>query len=223
MRDALSIFDQAVSFCQGNLTYQKVTEDLNVLDSDNYFKLIDCALENNVSEMMLLLNGILDKGFDGGNMIQGLAQHVRNVLMAKDAKTLPLLETSEAQKAKYQQQAQKAPTPFLYKALKIANKCDINYRQSSNKRLLVELTLIEIGQITQPEDKDIPSAGRTPNRLKSLFQKIIAQLKPAIQGVGAELKGNGEESNEKLLRLLSSPFMLRKTKPTTRLPITNIK
>ena len=117
MRDALSIFDQAVSFCQGNLTYQKVTEDLNVLDSDNYFKLIDCALENNVSEMMLLLNGILDKGFDGGNMIQGLAQHVRNVLMAKDAKTLPLLETSEAQKAKYQQQAQKAPTPFLYKAL----------------------------------------------------------------------------------------------------------
>ena len=166
MRDALSIFDQAVSFCQGNLTYQKVTEDLNVLDSDNYFKLIDCALENNVPEMMLLLNGILDKGFDGGNMILGLAQHVRNVLMAKDAKTLPLLETSEAQKAKYQQQAQKAPTPFLYKALQIANKCDINYRQSSNKRLLVELTLIEIGQITQPEDKDIPSAGRTPNRLK---------------------------------------------------------
>ena len=206
MRDALSIFDQAVSFCQGNLTYQKVTEDLNVLDSDNYFKLIDCALENNVSEMMLLLNGILDKGFDGGNMIQGLAQHVRNVLMAKDAKTLPLLETSEAQKAKYQQQAQKAPTPFLYKALQIANKCDINYRQSSNKRLLVELTLIEIGQITQPEDKDIPSAGRTPNRLKSLFQKIIAQLKPAIQGAGAELKGNGEESNGKTPQTAVQPL-----------------
>ena len=206
MRDALSIFDQAVSFCQGNLTYQKVTEDLNVLDSDNYFKLIDCALENNVSEMMLLLNGILDKGFDGGNMIQGLAQHVRNVLMAKDAKTLPLLETSEAQKAKYQQQAQKAPTPFLYKALQIANKCDINYRQSSNKRLLVELTLIEIGQITQPEDKDIPSAGRTPNRLKSLFQKIIAQLKPAIQGAGAELKGNGEESNAKTPQTAVQPL-----------------
>lgn len=206
MRDALSIFDQAVSFCQGNLTYQKVTEDLNVLDSDNYFKLIDCALENNVPEMMLLLNGILDKGFDGGNMILGLAQHVRNVLMAKDAKTLPLLETSEAQKTKYQQQAQKAPTPFLYKALQIANKCDINYRQSSNKRLLVELTLIEIGQITQPEDKDIPSAGRTPNRLKSLFQKIIAQLKPAIQGAGAELKGNGEESNEKTPQTAVQPL-----------------
>lgn len=141
MRDALSIFDQAVSFCQGNLTYQKVTEDLNVLDSDNYFNLIDFALENKVTEMMLLLNGILDKGFDGGNMIQGLAQHVRNVLMAKDTKTLSLLETSDTQKAKYQQQAQKAPTAFLYKALQITNKCDINYRQSSNKRLLVELTL----------------------------------------------------------------------------------
>ena len=177
MRDALSIFDQAVSFCQGNLTYQKVTEDLNVLDSDNYFKLIDCALENNVSEMMLLLNGILDKGFDGGNMILGLAQHVRNVLMAKDAKTLPLLETSEAQKAKYQQQAQKAPTPFLYKALQIANKCDINYRQSSNKRLLVELTLIEIGQITQPED-DAAGAGRSPKQLKTLFQKLLRQVQP---------------------------------------------
>ncbi len=204
MRDALSIFDQAVSFCQGNLTYKKVTEDLNVLDSDNYFKLIDCALENKVSEMMLLLNGILDKGFDGGNMIQGLARHVRNVLMAKDAKTLPLLETSEAQKAKYQQQAQKAPTPFLYKALQITNKCDINYRQSSNKRLLVELTLIEIGQITQPDDKDIPGAGRTPNRLKSLFQKIAAQLKPAIQGAGAGLNGNRKENKDNKTAVVQS-------------------
>ena len=186
MRDALSIFDQAASFCQGDITYKKVIEDLNVLDSDNYFKTIDLALENKVSDMMLLLDGILNKGFDGGNMIQGLAKHVRNVMMAKDPQTLPLLETSEEQKAKYQAQAQKAPTPFLYKALKIMNECDVQYRQSSNKRLLVELTLIQIGQITQPEDKDIPSAGRTPHRLKSLFQKIIAQLKPVVQGAGAE-------------------------------------
>ena len=186
MRDALSIFDQAASFCQGDITYKKVIEDLNVLDSDNYFKTIDLALENKVSDMMLLLDSILNKGFDGGNMIQGLAKHVRNVMMAKDPQTLPLLETSEEQKAKYQAQAQKAPTPFLYKALKIINECDVQYRQSSNKRLLVELTLIQIGQITQPEDKDIPSAGRTPHRLKSLFRKIIAQLKPVVQGAGAE-------------------------------------
>ena len=190
MRDALSIFDQAASFCQGDITYKKVIEDLNVLDSDNYFRLIDLALENKVSEMMLLLDGILGKGFDGGNMIQGLAKHVRNVMMAKDAQTLPLLEASEEQKAKYQAQAQKAPTPFLYKALKLMNDCDVQYRQSSNKRLLVELTLIQIGQITQPEDQDVPSAGRTPHRLKSLFQKIVAQLKPAIQGAGAGQNGS---------------------------------
>ncbi|WP_218420924.1 DNA polymerase III subunit gamma/tau [Segatella copri] len=192
MRDALSIFDQAASFCQGNITYQKVIEDLNVLDSDNYFKLVDLALENKVSQMMLLLDNILGKGFDGGNMIQGLAQHVRNVMMAKDTQTLPLLETSEEQKAKYVEQAKKAPTPFLYKALQLMNNCDVQYRQSSNKRLLVELTLIQIGQITQPEDQDVPSAGRTPHRLKSLFQKIVAQLKPASQGAGA-----GQESGSK--------------------------
>ena len=186
MRDALSIFDQAASFCQGDITYKKVIEDLNVLDSDNYFNLVDLAISNKVSEMMVLLNNILNKGFDGGILVQGLAQHVRNVMMAKDPQTLPLLETSEEQKAKFQAQAQKAPTSFLYKALKIMNDCDVQYRQSSNKRLLVELTLIQVGQITQPEDQDVPSAGRTPHRLKSLFQKLIAPLKPASQGAGKE-------------------------------------
>lgn len=190
MRDALSIFDQAASFCQGDITYKKVIEDLNVLDSDNYFKFVDLALANKVSEMMVLLNNIINKGFDGGILIQGLAQHVRNVMMAKDPQTLPLLETSDEQKAKYQAQAQAAPTPFLYKALKIMNDCDVQYRQSSNKRLLVELILIQVGQITQPEDKDVPSAGRTPHRLKSLFQKLIAPLKPVAQGAGAAQEGS---------------------------------
>ena len=190
MRDALSIFDQAASFCQGDITYKKVIEDLNVLDSDNYFKFVDLALANKVSEMMVLLSNIINKGFDGGILIQGLAQHVRNVMMAKDPQTLPLLETSDEQKAKYQAQAQAAPTPFLYKALKIMNDCDVQYRQSSNKRLLVELTLIQVGQITQPEDKDVPSAGRTPHRLKSLFQKLIAPLKPVAQGAGAAQEGS---------------------------------
>lgn len=202
MRDALSIFDQAASFCQGDITYQKVIEDLNVLDSDNYFRIVDLALENKVSEIMLVLDGILNKGFDGGNMIQGLAQHVRNVMMAKDPQTLPLLETSDEQKAKYQAQAQKAPTPFLYKALKIMNNCDVQYRQSSNKRLLVELTLIQVGQITQPEDQDVPSAGRTPHRLKSLFQKIVAQLKPVAQGAGA---GQDGSSNTPIAAATVSP------------------
>ncbi len=187
MRDALSIFDQVTSFCQGHITYQKVLEDLNVLDADNYFRIIDLSLENKVPEIMVLLNGIIAKGFDGGNLINGLASHVRNVMMAKDASTLPLLEVSDQQRQRYQEQAQKCPTPFLYKALKIMNECDINYRQSSNKRLLVELTLIRVAQITQPEDDDAAGAGRSPKRLKSLFKNLLSsQPKTAAQVAGAE-------------------------------------
>ena len=176
MRDALSIFDQATSFCQGNITYDKVIEDLNVLDAENYFKIIDLSIINNVSDIMVLLNSIINKGFDGGLLIQGLAKHVRNVLMAKDPQTLPLLEVSDQQRERYQEQAKKCETRFLYQALKLMNQCDINYRQSSNKRLLVELTLIEVAQITQPDDG--ASAGRRPKRLKSLFKHLIQQSQP---------------------------------------------
>jgi len=176
MRDALSIFDQAASFCQGNITYQKVIEDLNVLDSEYYFQIIDLAVENKVSDIMVLLNNIINKGFDGGLLIGGLAKHARNVLMARDAQTLPLLEVSDQQRERYQKQAQKCPIPFLYKALQLMNSCDINYRQSSNKRLLVELTLIEIAQITQPDEGD--SSGRKPRRLKSLFKHLTQQHQP---------------------------------------------
>ena len=176
MRDALSIFDQAASFCQGNITYKKVIEDLNVLDSEYYFRLVDYALQNKVSESMVLLNDVIGKGFDGGLLVQGLARHVRNVLMARDAQTLPLLEVSEAQRQRYQEQALRAPIPFLYKALQLMNQCDINYRQSSNKRLLVELTLIEVAQLTQPDD--VPGSGRKPRRLKTLFKNLIQQSQP---------------------------------------------
>ena len=176
MRDALSIFDQAASFCQGNITYQKVIEDLNVLDSDNYFRIVDLALENKAMDIMVLLNNVINKGFDGGLLIQGLAKHVRNVLMARDPQTLPLLEVSDQQRERYQQQAQKCQIPFLYQALRLINQCDINYRQSSNKRLLVELTLIEIAQITQPDDS--VGSGRKPRRLKSLFKQLTSTVQP---------------------------------------------
>ncbi|MBR1547416.1 MAG: DNA polymerase III subunit gamma/tau, partial [Prevotella sp.] len=179
MRDALSIFDQAVSFCQGNITYQKVIEDLNVLDAENYFKIVDLSLANKVADIMVLLNQIINKGFDGGLLIQGLARHVRNVLMARDEQTLPLLEVSEQQRERYKQQAQKCPIPFLYKALQLMNQCDLGYRQSSNKRLLVELTLIEVAQITQPADADVPGSGRRPRRLKSLFKQLVQKAQPA--------------------------------------------
>ncbi len=180
MRDALSIFDQAASFCQGNITYEKVLEDLNVLDEENYFNAIDLALECKVTEEMLLLNGVLEKGFDGGHFIYGLASHVRNVLMAADASTLKLIETSDAQRQRYAEQAKKCPVKFLYSALKILNECDVKYRQSTNKRLLVELTLIEVAQIQQPDDDGV---GRGPKKkLKSLFKKIMTN---AVQSEAA--------------------------------------
>uniref|UniRef100_UPI0027E2B4E0 DNA polymerase III subunit gamma/tau n=1 Tax=uncultured Prevotella sp. TaxID=159272 RepID=UPI0027E2B4E0 len=184
MRDALSIFDQAASFCQGNITYAKVIEDLNELDADYYFRIVELAMENKVSDIMVLLNSIIEKGFDGGNLINGLASHVRNVLMAKDTATLPLLEVSQQQREKYAEQARRCPVRFLYTALKLMNQCDLNYRQSSNKRLLVELTLIQVAQITQPEDAS-EGAGRSPKRLKSLFKHIMASRTPAAQQVAA--------------------------------------
>ena len=183
MRDALAIFDQAASFCQGNITYDKVLEDLNELDADNYFRMVDLAMENKVSDLMLLLNSIIEKGFDGGNVVTGLASHIRNVLMAKDESTLKLLETSKEQTAKFKAQAQKCPTRFLYQALKVLNQCDVCYKQSSNKRLLVELTLIEVAQLTQPDDG--VSAGRGPKRLKILLKRLIDSHNQAAAQVAA--------------------------------------
>lgn len=170
MRDALSVFDQVASFCQGNITYEKVIEDLNVLAADTYFQIIDLSLQNNVYDIMLLVNQTLAKGFDGGQLVNGLSSHLRNLMMAKDQRTIGMLQASAAQKEKYAAQAQKCPAAFIYRALKILNNCDINYRQSSNKRLLVELTLIEVAQITQPEE---PGSGRRPNMLKVLFKRLI--------------------------------------------------
>lgn len=189
MRDALSIFDQVASFCQGNITYKGVIEDLNILDSDYYFRMVDLSLENKVSDIMVLLNQIISKGFDGSGVVQGLANHIRNVMMAKDAQTLPLLETSDEQRKRFQEQAAKCPTPFLYRALRILNECDINYRQSSNKRLLVELTLIRVAQITQPDD-DSDGAGRSPKMLKTLFKLITKSPANTVPQVTGSVKTN---------------------------------
>ena len=216
MRDALSIFDQAASFSQGNITYQKVIEDLNVLDAENYFNIIDLALENKVSEIMVLLNSVINKGFDGGHLVNGLASHVRNVLMAKDAQTLPLLEVSEQLRNRYQLQAQKCPVNFLYTALQIMNRCDVEYRQSSNKRLLVELTLIQVAQITQKDD-DVPASGRSPKRLKSLFKNLIlkAQQKPTPQVVGSLKRDDDAARGSKDSEVVSVEVVSSPEKPVT--------
>ena len=173
MRDALSIFDQVVSFTGGNITYKSVIENLNVLDYEYYFRLTDCFLENRVSDALLLFNDVLNKGFDGSHFITGLSSHCRDLLVSKDAATLPLLEVGASIRQRYQEQAQKCPLQFLYRAMKLCNDCDLNYRASKNKRLLVELTLIQVAQLTTEGD-DV-SGGRSPKQtIKPVFSQPAA-------------------------------------------------
>lgn len=164
MRDALSIFDQVVSFTGGNITYQNAIENLNVLDYEYYFRLTDHLLANKVTDSLLLFNDVLNKGFDGNHFITGLSSHFRDLLVSKDASTLPLLQVGASIRERYQVQAQKCPLPFLYRAMKLCNDCDLNYRTSKNKRLLVELTLIQLAQITSGEEEAI-SGGRSPKQV----------------------------------------------------------
>lgn len=177
MRDALSIFDQVVSFTGGNITYQSVIENLNVLDYDYYFRLTDFFLEAKVSDCLMLFNDVLNKGFDGGHFISGLTAHFRDLLVSKDTVTLPLLEVGASIRDRYQAQAQKCKQNFLYRAMKLCNDCDLNYRNSKSKRLLIELTLIQVAQLTT--DEDDPGHGRSPKQIiKPLFTKPAAAQQP---------------------------------------------
>ena len=172
MRDALSLFDQMVSYTQGNVTYQGVIGSLNILDYDYYFRFTDLFLEHKISETMLLFDEVLRCGFDGGNFITNLTAHLRDLLVSREPATLPLLEVSNDVRERYREQAQKCNELFLIHAIKLCNDCDLNYRVSKNKRLLVELTLIQLSQLTG--DPDELGSGRGPKRLKPLFQKAVA-------------------------------------------------
>ena len=172
MRDALSLFDQMVSYTQGNVTYQGVIGSLNILDYDYYFRFTDLFLEHKISETMLLFDEVLRRGFDGGNFITNLTAHLRDLLVSREPATLPLLEVSTDVRERYREQAQKCPERMLIHAIKLCNDCDLNYRASKNKRLLVELTLIQLAQLTG--DPDEIGSGRGPKKLKPLFQKAVA-------------------------------------------------
>lgn len=163
MRDALSIFDQVVSFTNGHITYKSVIENLNVLDYEYYFKLTDCLLGNKVAECLLIFNDILKKGFDGNHFITGLTSHLRDLLVSKDESTLTLLEVGASIRERYRTQAQKCSSQFLYQAMKLCNDCDLNYRLSKNKRLLVELTLIQVAQLTANATSPVPSSETKPS------------------------------------------------------------
>ena len=171
MRDALSIFDQVVSFTNGNVTYQSVIDNLNILDCEYYFRLTDAMLEHRVQDCFLILNDILSKGFDGSHFVTGLASHFRDLLVSKDPATLPLLEAGASIRDHYKSQAVRCTAKFLYRAIRIANECELNYRLSKNKRLLIEVALIRLAQLTPDGEEDIPG-GRSPKeKLKPIEVK----------------------------------------------------
>lgn len=186
MRDALSIFDMAVSFTDGNITYDTIIENLNILDYDYYFKLTDILLENKVNESLLLFNEILEKGFEGNQFIDGLAIHFRDLLVAHDAETVQLLEVEDDIRENYLKQSRNCSIKFLYQALKLCNDCSMNYRTNKNKRLLVELTLIELAQITDENSES--------NDSKTIIKPIKAPGKQADNNAQNASHDNKEKS-----------------------------
>lgn len=207
MRDALSIFDQVVSFTGGNITYKSTIENLNVLDYEYYFKLTDSFLQNNITDALLLFNDVLNNGFDGNHFINGLASHLRDLMVCKDVATVALLEVGSSIRKRYQDQAQVCPLPFLYKAMKLCNDCDLNYRISKNKRLLVELALIQIAQITSGESDD-DAHGRSPKQvIKPVFSSSGTPAQPAQSGANVSVVAPKSSVQQPVATQVSSPVV----------------
>lgn len=165
MRDALSIFDQVAASCGGNLTYANVTDNLNVLDYDYFFRLIDDFKRGDVADSLLVYKDVRDRGFDSQFFINNVAQHVRDLMVAADKRTLPLLETPDDISAQLSEQAGTLPLPWYYRAIELLNECDVQYRTSGNKQLLVELTLIRLCQLLNPLPAPFDKApGKQPMR-----------------------------------------------------------
>lgn len=183
MRDALSIFDQVVSFGGGRITYKGVIENLNVLDYDYYFRLVEDFLAGRVNHAFMLFDEILNKGFDAQHFINGLASHFRDLLVSRDSETLVLLEVGSSIAEQYGEQAKRCPLSFLYKALEIANECDLNYKASRNKRLLVELTLVRLCQLTgivpKPEDEQVEIKPLVAVPISAVVQEEEPAVSPA--------------------------------------------
>ena len=186
LRDALSIFDQMVSFSGNNITYKSVIENLNVLDYDYYFRIVDDLLQGNTSDILLVINDIINKGFEPQHFINGMGSHLRSLLVSKDAATVQLLEVSEQLRNRYVEQASRCPMPFLVKALSVNNQSDIDYRSVNNKRLHLEVNLLKMmpnpqmggdnpPQIPQPQSQPKP---QTQPQLQTQAQ---TQLQPQPQ------------------------------------------
>jgi DNA polymerase III subunit gamma/tau len=185
MRDALSIYDQMVSFSEGKISYRNVIDNLNVLDYEYYFKMTDAMISGQISAALLLFDEILQNGFDGHNFINGLSHHFRQLLVSKYEDTRMLLETGENTRDKYIQQTRNCESQFLYDALEICNECDVNYRTSKNQRLHVEIALIRLCNLNEkknispdPESLILPSAEEITEEITPEPKEVTQTLEP---------------------------------------------
>src|SRR5574344_358557 len=179
MRDALTLFDQAVAFCGNNIDYNSVIKNLNVLDSDYYFNITNCFLSGNHSGALLIFDEILSKGFNALYFIGGLSSHLRNLLVCKDNISMKLLDTSPALIERYKEQSLKCSFNLLYKLLGETVKCESEYRLSSNQRLLVEFMLVKECSLSEELSSSLQSA--TPQMHRSSQQNILSTVQPQLQ------------------------------------------
>lgn len=193
MRDALSIFDQVAASSRGNITYATTLDNLNVLDYEYYNRLLDCFLGGNVMESWLIYKEIRERGFDSQFFINGLAAYFRDLMVARDPRTLSLLEAGDEARAAMAEAGKKCTPEFLYRAMDLCNDADLNYRISSNKQFLIELTLAKICQLLSPSPlksgdgkglkKSTPQAGHPGHRLSPqlLLNRQLPRQHPARQ------------------------------------------
>lgn len=184
MRDALSIFDQVCSYGEGIISYQHVIDNLNILDYDYYFRLVEAFLSENTTEALLLFDQILNQGFEGLHFINGLASHFRDLMVAKDSRSIALLEQAESVRAKYKKQAEICSMGFLFRALKLSNDCSLQYNTSKNKRLLVELCLIQLclaGEAKKKQDSLKTDKSPAPKIENKTIHEAEAQTNSNLQ------------------------------------------
>lgn len=223
MRDALSIFDRVVSFSGAELTRKAVTENLNVLDYDEYFAVTDLLIENKIPDVLVHFNTVLSKGFEGHHFINGLASHFRDLLVAKDKVTTQLLEVGDNAKKKYLEQAQKADLTFLLKAIDMANTCDLNYKASKNQRLLVELTLMQLASITFDGEKKNDNSFIIPaSHFKEVAEKLVKQAVESVETEGPPKVEIAPKAQEEKQEPLKKPVLKNLDRRPSALSLTSI-
>ena len=219
LRDALSMFDQIVSFSGGNVTYRAVIDNLNILDYDYYFNITDRLLNQDNAQTLLLFDEILSRGFDGAHFISGLSEHFRNLLVGKDQATLKLLEVSEGIRNKYMQQSQASSVSFLLSAMNIANQCDLSYKLSKNQRLQVELALLKMCNLQSIFNLAVTPLAAMPSQEEQLKKKPdSAAITPEIAPKTAAQAPPVSTSSVPASLTLNAPVAPQATPPAAEKP-----